>query len=35
MAEFDLDMETALGYVNSATGITVLGMEEGDEEPKN
>ncbi len=35
MAEFDLDMETALGYVNSATGITILGMEEGDEEPKH
>ncbi len=35
MAEFEVDMETALNYVNSAAGITVLGMEERDEEPKH
>jgi hypothetical protein len=34
MAEFDVDMETALGQVNAAAGMTVLGMDEGDEEPK-
>ena len=35
MTEFSLDMETALGHVNAAAGMTVLGMEEGDEEPKH
>ena len=35
MAEFDVDMETALNWVNAGTGITVLGMDEGDEEPKH
>ena len=34
MTEFSVDMETALGHVNSAAGMTILGMEEGDEEPK-
>jgi hypothetical protein len=34
MAEFSVDVETALGQVNAAAGMTVLGMEEGDEEPK-
>lgn len=33
MAEFSVDMETALNQVNSAAGMTILGMEEGDEEP--
>jgi hypothetical protein len=28
MTEFSVDMETALGHVNSAAGMTVLGMEE-------
>jgi hypothetical protein len=32
MTEFSVDMETALGHVNSAAGMTILGMEEGDEE---
>jgi hypothetical protein len=35
MAEFDVDMETALNWVNAGAGITVLGMKEGDEEPKH
>lgn len=35
MTEFSVDMETALGHVNSAAGMTILGMEEGDEEPKH
>lgn len=35
MAEFDVDMETALNWVNAGAGITVLGMEEGDKEPKH
>ncbi len=35
MAEFAVDLETALRHVNAAAGITVLGMEEGDEGPKN
>ena len=35
MAEFDVDMEAALGQVNAAAGMTALGMEEGDEEPKH
>jgi hypothetical protein len=35
MAEFDVDMETALNHVNSAAGMTILGMEEGDEESKH
>jgi len=35
MAEFDVDMETALNWVNADAGITALGMEEGDEEPKH
>jgi hypothetical protein len=33
MAEFSVDMETALAQVNSAAGMTVLGMEEGEDEP--
>ena len=32
MTEFSVDMETALGHVNSAAGMTILGMEEGVEE---
>jgi len=28
MEEFSVDVETALNYVNSAAGMTVLGMEE-------
>jgi len=28
MAEFSVDVETALNYVNSAAGMTVLGREE-------
>jgi hypothetical protein len=28
MTEFSVDMETALGQVNAAAGMTVLGMEE-------
>jgi hypothetical protein len=28
MGEFSVDVETALNYVNSAAGMTVLGMEE-------
>jgi len=35
MVEFDVDMETALNWVNAGAGITVLGMEEGDEEPNH
>jgi phosphoribosylaminoimidazole (AIR) synthetase len=35
MAEFDVDMETAVNWVNTGAGMTVLGMEEGDEEPKS
>jgi hypothetical protein len=35
MVEFDVDMETALNWVNAGAGITALGMEEGDEEPKH
>ena len=35
MAEFDVDMETALNWVNAGAGITALGMEEGDEEAKH
>jgi hypothetical protein len=35
MTEFSVDMETALGHVNSAAGMRILGMEEGDEEPKH
>jgi len=31
MAEFEVDMETALHWVNAGAGITALGMEEGDE----
>ncbi|MGB2678539.1 MAG: hypothetical protein WAN12_15760 [Candidatus Acidiferrum sp.] len=34
MAEFDVEMETALHWVNAGAGITILGMDEGDEEPK-
>jgi hypothetical protein len=33
MAEFAVDMETALNWVNAGAGMTVLGMEEGDEKP--
>jgi hypothetical protein len=29
MAEFAVDVQTALNYVNSAAGMTVLGMDEG------
>jgi len=32
MAEFDVDMGTALNWVNAGAGITALGVEEGDEE---
>jgi len=28
MTEFSVDMETALGHVNAAAGMTLLGMEE-------
>lgn len=35
MVEFEVDMETALNWVNAGAGITALGMEEGDEEPKH
>ena len=28
MTEFSVDMETALGQVNAATGMTMLGMQE-------
>ena len=35
MTEFSVEMETALGHVNSAAGMTIFGMEEGDEEPKH
>lgn len=28
MAEFSVDMETALAQVNAAAGMTMLGMEE-------
>jgi hypothetical protein len=28
MTEFSVDMETALGHVNAAAGMTILGMEE-------
>jgi hypothetical protein len=33
MAEFAVDMETALAQVNAAAGMTTLGMEEGEDEP--
>ncbi len=33
MAEFSVDMETALAQVNAAAGMTVLRMEEGEDEP--
>jgi len=35
MTEFDVDMGTALNWVNAGAGITALGMEEGDEEPRH
>ncbi len=35
MAEFDVDMDTALNWVNAGAGITVLGMEEEDEGPRH
>ena len=35
MAEFEMDMETALNWVNAGAGITALGMKEGDGEPKH
>jgi hypothetical protein len=34
MTEFSVDMETALGQVNAAAGMTALGMDEGDEKPE-
>jgi hypothetical protein len=28
MTEFSVEVETALGHVNAAAGMTILGMEE-------